>query len=296
MDNLEKIIGLATDPVLTPSQASLLSALHTALYVGILYIHPRSRPTPTLSKDSPQIIRLRALSVTVACLISTSLTAIYAKSRYEDLWHGGLRVLGFGEGTCGDVVRALGLVFVLYIGPLVKWLIWENGLRFVPRNVKENLTSWIGWRNYIIGPFTEELVFRACVIPLHLLAHESRTKIIFYTPLFFGLAHIHHFYEFRLTHSEVPVSVALFRTLFQFTYTTLFGWFASFVWLRTGSTWACVAVHTLCNVMGLPETGSELRGWKKTAYRAALVGGMVGFGMLLCPWTNGNRYELETLK
>jgi prenyl protein peptidase len=85
------------------------------------------------------------------------------------------------------------------------------------------------------------------------LGHFSGKQIIFLTPLYFGIAHLHHLYEFRITHSEVPLLVAILRSLFQFTYTSLFGFFAAFVYIRTGNVYTCMLAHTFCNWMGLPR-------------------------------------------
>ena len=78
-------------------------------------------------------------------------------------------------------------------------------------------------------------------------------KPILLTPLYFGIAHIHHFYEFTLTNQRTPLGPALAITLFQFSYTVIFGWYASFVFLRTGSLLAVVLCHSFCNWMGLPR-------------------------------------------
>lgn len=40
---------------------------------------------------------------------------------------------------------------------------------------------------------------------------------------------------------------------FQLLYTSLFGFFAAFVFLRTGNLFAAIAAHTFCNFMGLPR-------------------------------------------
>jgi membrane protease YdiL (CAAX protease family) len=37
---------------------------------------------------------------------------------------------------------------------------------------------------------------------------------------------------------------ASMRSLFQFGYTTIFGWYATFVYLRTGSLLAVVVIHS----------------------------------------------------
>jgi prenyl protein peptidase len=90
-------------------------------------------------------------------------------------------------------------------------------------------------------------------VPLHVLGHFSEKQIVFLTPLYFGIAHLHHLYEFRITHGEVPLFVAVLRSLFQFAYTSLFGFFATFVYLRTGNVYTCMLAHTFCNWMGLPR-------------------------------------------
>ena len=101
------------------------------------------------------------------------------------------------------------------------------------------------------------------------LARTPLEQTIFVSPLVFGLAHAHHFYEFRVTHRGVPASAALLRSLLQLGYTTAFGAYATFVYLRTGSLLAVFAAHVLCNCMGLPRV------WGRVEGRAARDGGPV---------------------
>ena len=108
---------------------------------------------------------------------------------------------------------------------------------------------------------TEEILFRSAAVPLMLLARTPIRTTIFLSPVLFGLAHIHHFYEFRITHAHVPVVVALARSLFQLAYTTLFGAFATFLFLRSGSLLAICLVHAFCNCMGLPRVWGRVRPW-----------------------------------
>lgn len=42
---------------------------------------------------------------------------------------------------------------------------------------------------------TEEMVFRSSIIAVSLLAHLPERTIVFGTPLWFGLAHVHHAWE-----------------------------------------------------------------------------------------------------
>lgn len=96
------------------------------------------------------------------------------------------------------------------------------------------------------------------------------SKIIIRAPLMFGVAHVHHLNEFILTHMEPGQSYlsavatpriivnGLLQTTFQFGFTTLFGMFVTFVFLRTGNVYSCILAHTFCNWMGLPRIWGRL--------------------------------------
>lgn len=248
-----------------------------------------------------------------------------------------LSLLGWWPIDLGDILRSLLLTAILFIGPLYERGIVEGEWRswFSRAKWSESLGGWIGWRNYVAvrstysppqlsyqtnhitlqGPITEEVMFRSAMIPLHILAHISPGRITFLSPLYFGIAHIHHFYEFRLTHPDTPALAALLRSLFQFGYTTIFGWYATFVYLRTGSLPAVILVHSFCNWCGLPrfwgrvEAGEplgppvrgkededgmgrgvsvgdgELSVWWTVVYYVLLVVGAVGFAWMLWPLT-----------
>lgn len=154
-----------------------------------------------------------------------------------------------------DIARTVALCAILFVGPLFEGAIVEGKGKDWIRGtyIVETFSSWTGWRNLVAGPITEEVVFRSLLVPLHLLAHVPARRIVFTTPLYFGIAHVHHLYEFRLTHPEVPVLPAVIRTIIQFSYTSLFGFFATFVYLRTGSVYTAIAAHMFCNWMGLPR-------------------------------------------
>ncbi|KAG2418736.1 hypothetical protein HFD88_001837 [Aspergillus terreus] len=230
-----------------------------------------------------------------------------------------LKLMGWWPIGVSEIMRSFLLTAVLFTGPLFErgiaegeWKDWIRGSR-----VSETLRGWIGWRNYVAGPITEEIMFRSAIVPLHLLAKISPGRIVFVAPLYFGIAHVHHFYEFRLTHLDTSVLAALFRSLFQFSYTTIFGWYATFIYLRTGSLPAAILAHTFCNWCGLPrlwgrvegsvpigpplakgKEGSERTpmyaytqlsiGWS-VAYYTLLVAGAVAFYYALWPLTDSPR-------
>jgi prenyl protein peptidase len=91
-----------------------------------------------------------------------------------------------------------------------------------------------------------------------LLAGTAHSRIIYLSPSVFGLAHLHHFYEFRITNPRVPLAAAVARSVFQLAYTSLFGMYATFIFIRTGSLPAVILIHTFCNYMGLPRVWGSL--------------------------------------
>ena len=114
----------------------------------------------------------------------------------------------------------------------------------------------------------------------------STGEIILLSPIIFGLAHVHHFYEFRITNPQVPVIAAVARSLFQFTYTSLFGAYATFLYLRTGSLLCVVLVHAFCNSMGLPRLWGYvepywMRGSQQQLQRARLFSTALYYALLI---------------
>ena len=83
---------------------------------------------------------------------------------------------------------------ILYLGPLYATFLdaklpFQSGWSW-DRDVSPVFWTWIGIRNYFFGPITEELVFRACVLAVYHLAGSSRNKMIFLSPLLFGLGEL----------------------------------------------------------------------------------------------------------
>ncbi|CAM1510309.1 Fc.00g006440.m01.CDS01 [Cosmosporella sp. VM-42] len=159
-----------------------------------------------------------------------------------------------------DALRALFLTALLFAGPLYECLIidgaWRQWLHLEP--LAAIYADWPTWRNMVAGPITEECLFRSAGVPLLLQAGASLTGTIFLSPLVFGLAHLHHFYEFRITHPRTPLPVAIARSLLQLSYTSLFGAYATFIFMRTGSLLAVILVHAFCNSMGLPRLWGQV--------------------------------------
>ncbi|KAI0115822.1 CaaX protease [Nemania sp. FL0031] len=310
-------------PISTGSAAALL-VIYTLFYVVPFYLSPTTRPSRTLSRDAPSVIRARVASVSLTCVVCSLITLAILTSRGQATYGDALHSMGYWPLGLAETGRALLLTAILFSGPLYEALLVDGGWKqcFSREPVTGLLTDWIRWRNIIAGPFTEEVLFRSASVPLMLLARTSVTRTIFLSPVIFGLAHFHHFYEFRVTHPHEPVVAGLLRSLFQFTYTSLFGAYATFLFLRTGSLFTIYTVHAFCNIMGLPrlwgrvEPSSDLdddgssddregakAGMRTTkasilwsiGYYVLLVGGAIGWWKNLGPLTVSDN-ALVTMK
>ena len=121
--------------------------------------------------------------------------------------------LDFSQESDFHIILPCLVTPVLYLGPLYACYLAE-ALPFqrrwsFSRDFLSTFASWIGVRNYIVvrrnhylsnpnasdadppvreqGPITEEVVFRACVLAVYHMAGASRKKMIFLSPLVFGV-------------------------------------------------------------------------------------------------------------
>ncbi|KAF9962797.1 hypothetical protein BGZ65_007889 [Modicella reniformis] len=122
----------------------------------------------------------------------------------------------------------------------------------------------------------------------------SLNAMVFGLPLVFGIAHVHHGYATYVQKGRTQQALieAVIIALVQLTYTSLFGWFATFLFLRTSNLLAPCLTHSFCNMMGLPDVsniGHYNASWKKWIYAAFIVG-LILFVMLMVPMTQPALY------
>ena len=152
-----------------------------------------------------------------------------------------------------------------------RWQVWSS---LVPDSYE---LLWIALRNYVLAPLTEEIVFRGCMVPVLLLAFSKassseedttsdtsstlssstvvRRQVSLIAPLFFGVAHLHHAWT-RLAQKDGGNgrrATIVLSTVVQFLYTTVFGAYVSYAYLRTGSLLAVILGHAYANWRGLPD-------------------------------------------
>lgn len=235
-----------------------------------------------MNRDAPSVIQARIRAVTITVTLSTLTTFFLLTGKGQLDIESALHRLGLWPLSPIIILKALLLTFFLYLGPLYNDIYLEGSLSPLSEvwsQLTTSLSSSMGYRNYVAGPITEELLFRSTILPIHLLSPlgESPKKLVFLTPLYFGIAHVHHFYEFRLSHPDTPLTPALLRTVFQFGYTTIFGWYAAFVYLRTGNLYAVFMIHAFCNYMGLPRLWGKvsLSSHAPKPYRSTQLGPVI---------------------
>lgn len=125
--------------------------LYTFLYVIPFYLSPKTRPSATLSRDAPSVIRARITAVSLTCAV-TSLTTFAILVRTGGYGNNvALHALGYWPVGLGASVRALFLTALLFMGPLFETLVVEGGWRewLTLAPVKEVLGEWTAWRNIV---------------------------------------------------------------------------------------------------------------------------------------------------
>ena len=273
-------------------------------YVGSLYVWPNAGGKKPARRDDPGVIKRRFVSLGGTCLVAW--VPLWRALRASPLlamasaMDGGvgpptptftflLRALGVElwppAGAVTSTVATLGLTAALFLGPLT-CLALDGELipRFAraARGVRDSIHTL---RNVVVAPITEEFAFRSCVTPtlLYSGAASLRTAVLV-CPLFFGVAHAHHFVELR--RSMGSTRRALLAVALQFTYTTAFGWYAAFALMRTGHVAGPIASHAFCNVMGLPDVARAWAHPRRGLVLAAYLAGVAVFACGLCPATD----------
>ncbi|CZT07708.1 hypothetical protein WAI453_005164 [Rhynchosporium graminicola] len=256
----------ALPPISTTTAVALLIG-YTFIYVAPFYLSSTTRPSPNLSRDAPSVIRGRIRSVTTSCIICSMFTFVLLSVQDNGGALKSIHLMGWFPIGIFEALKGVALTAILFLGPLFEGAVAEGQWRdwCLLRGLNSVISGWMGWRNFVAGPITEEVLFRSASVPLLLLARTSNTTIMFLTPIVFGLAHIHHLYEFRITHPDTPVVAALLRTILQLSYTTLFGGYVTFLYMRTGSLLCVILVHAFCNWQGLPRVWGRVTAGESTS-------------------------------
>lgn len=276
------------------------------LYVAILYT-----PTLILRLPPPDSFQSHLIRRFICAAISSVLSLIACSLILPIQW--GQSHLSGVYGIRLDhiwqaVVFPLTLTSLMYAGTLIRKLLLlldsgqedgESGRSLSFDSIKNVVHEFIesvssiasdisAWRNYFVAPLTEELVFRACMIPLLLCGGFNTYMVVFLCPIFFSLAHLNHLLEYAQRSGSLLK--ALMIVGFQVGYTVIFGTYASFLFVRTGHLTAPLVAHIFCNYLGLPVIISRRTGM----VTVASVAGLLGFIWFLFPLTSPHLYNATT--
>ncbi|XP_073461231.1 CAAX prenyl protease 2 isoform X2 [Aquarana catesbeiana] len=178
------------DPGSGLCRVSILCCLTLACsYVGSLYVWKSDLP-----RDHPAVIKRRFTSVLIVSSLSPLFLSVWKELTGIKTDAAFLSLMGFRlESILTATVLPLLLTMILFLGPLVQLSMdcpWDflDGLKvaFDPRFWILCITDMRWLRNQVIAPLTEELVFRACMLPM-LVPCTSPGTAIFTCPLFFGI-------------------------------------------------------------------------------------------------------------
>lgn len=260
---------------MTRKSAFLLSLYVAVSYVAAIYTTSHNLEDYPSGRDDPRVIWRRMKRITLVVLFNMLLVpwliAYFTDSENLSLKEALLNlgvVPGYHRngqwdllGYAQEIWRAVILVALLYVGPLTDSLLYYL---LVPgkhwyTDLKEELFNIWGFRNYVFAPITEELVYTSMLVNIYAAMYPAQSPaklktVIWKTPLFFGVAHLHHAYELQ-QQGIASFFTIFFNSVIQIAYTTLFGSLTNYTFLQTGGNlWACVALHAACNYLGFPES------------------------------------------
>ncbi|KAJ8309538.1 hypothetical protein KUTeg_014412 [Tegillarca granosa] len=257
--------------ILPAWQATLLCLLFALFFVGSLYIWADS---VNKNRDHVDTIKRRFVSMAVVCLIIPLLLWCFGIPTDNPEAHTLLDWMGIRfRGFLPSLILSLALTMVLFMGPLtLHYMDGVFSLYLDGRYWSNSLKSLIWIRNHIVAPFSEEFIFRACMLPILVPAFGTGWAV-FVCPLFFGVAHVHHMIE-MVTQGQQEVKAAFKQSCHLM---------------------APVIAHAFCNHMGFPAFG-EIWGYPKQQQHkliASFVLGAILWIAMLYPVTSPFLYGNE---
>jgi prenyl protein peptidase len=253
-----------------------------------------------MSRDDPGQIRRRFVSVAVTSAAALALLRVLFCSPSDSLSFWALVGVRL-DGVLAACVLTLFLTALLFLGPIVQFVLpvcpddcgdagsgdsgdpHGRGPVSWARRVGWTVSDLCWWRAFVVGPITEEVCFRACMVPVLLGAGFSTVCACVLPPLCFGLAHVHHVLQHL---RDLGLVAAIATAVLQLGYTSLFGAFSCWLFIRTGHLLACILVHSFCNAMGLPDFAGALTHPRRFLLATLYVIGLISFILGLVPLTN----------
>lgn len=245
------------------------------LYLGVIYIG-NPEPVRHLARNDSRVISFRIKRVTLLCLTLLVVVPLLTPVTFRQLD----LVVGFTEthSFCTDifnVIYAIKILLILYLCKIIDYIACY-ALGNITDDIYMNFFTLNGFRDHIFAPISEEFIYRSVIINLLLNGGYSQRKIILYSPLLFGFAHIHHGYQNYKTFHQTLIS-SLTQVIFMTLYTTIFGILQSYLFLKLNSLPAVVCTHLICNLFGFPDLFFKGKASYQFLYFSAAFAGIAGF-------------------
>jgi prenyl protein peptidase len=252
----------------TPVQALLWAVLTPAVFVGSIFF---KRPAKVDRDDLTEIKRRFVVIGVASVLWPIIMFAAFGKQAEEGpsvLTWLGLQISITNYVAC---LSSFAVTLVLFIGPLYSLVFTEES------DTEYDLKAL---RAYLVAPMYEELVFRSTLICPLIASGYTAGSAVAVSSAIFGLTHFYHWFEGQKREGDMV------NSLFQVTFTTIFGLYAGHIFTVTGSYYACVLNHSFCNFMGFPDFGFMESTHPGYRYRVTIIiaylMGIAGF-LVLCP-------------
>lgn len=187
----------------------------------------------------------------------------------------------FGDAICSALF--ITTTVALFIGPMFQYYFLFDNRYKLAKDKKEFMSRF--WRELFSDfcfsvPIIEEVLYRFCNGNIWEHAGISQLKIIFISPFIFGFAHFHHFFE----KTSIPWQRRLLISLIQVGFTSLFGFWTSFCWVKTHGLLTCIILHLFCNYMEFPDFGAALN-WPNIYQRKSLYTAYIAGIIIFCCFT-----------
>lgn len=251
-----------------------LSLYVSASYVVAIYTTSRGLEEYPSGRDDPRVIRRRIGRISLVTLANMLVVPwLIVQLGYDGPKMSVKRyILDLGivpgyyrdghwdiSNYLWDITKAIGLMALLYVGPLADGLLYYATLpnKHLYTDLRAELFNVWGLRNYLFAPVSEEIIYTSMLINNYLILYPqgqcTLSTIVWKVPLFFGVAHLHHAYEMHQQGLTGVVQV-ICNAAIQMTYTTLFGSLTNYAFVKSGGNlWVCILLHVMCNFMGFPE-------------------------------------------
>ena len=268
-----------------------LRALTYCILVSILYVLSIYIGVPNLPRDFPSVVRARmrnAILYTIMVMLVINYDLYDPKTSNCPTF---LELIGISSyRITAAALLPLLLTVILFLGPIVQYTM--EGCNILSPYFWMDKDKMLTFRTLVIAPVTEEVVYRGCMFPL--LHSAFGVSAIVICPLIFGLAHLHHFFEwFKDEDNFINFQIAIatlkntiLGVIIQALMTFVFGVYSTFLLWRTCNIISPIICHAFCNGMGPPPIQNISSTKGSSCIIATYIIGLVMFIFLLLPLTN----------